>query len=599
MGTMQDHYDVVVVGSGYGGGIAAARLAEAGRRVCVLERGRELHPGQYPDSLVGALREMQASSPRGHLGRPTAMFDFHLNHDISVLVGCGLGGTSLINANVAMRPQPWIFEDPRWPPELQGEAGVRELAPYFQRAELMLGSNPYPDSWPTLRKFEALERSARALGAVAKPVKINVTFETGPNAAGVEQRACVLCGDCVSGCNYRAKNTVLMNYLPYARGRDAHIFTEVQARTVRPSGPNEKGNWVVDLDLLGSGRFRFGNRPTQSVRADEVILAAGTLGTTEILLRSMKLGLPLSERVGERFTGNGDVLGFAYDTDQRVAGIGLGPRPPSRDRTVGPTILGAIDMTREGGPSLARSRTSKEHRGFLIEDGAIPGAAAGGAGLAAAFWAASLVLGEASPTNWAKMVRRVLGEAAAIPFGSRRGPLARTMTYLLMSTDDDDGKLFLDGDRVAISWPDMGERPVFRLDSAGLKKAAQGLRGAYIPNPLWTTPLGHSLVTVHPLGGCVMGSDPEGAVVDHLGRVFTGTSGSDGPEVHEGLYVMDGSIVPIPLDANPSLTISALAERMCALMLRPKAGTSRPPPKPPPKPRPKPRPKARTSRTRT
>src|SRR5262249_39381106 len=99
---MKSSYDVVVVGSGYGGGVAASRLARAGRSVCLLERGKERHPGEYPDSLAKAVPEVQADTPDGHVGSPTAMFDFHVNPDLNVLVGCGLGGTSLINANVSL-----------------------------------------------------------------------------------------------------------------------------------------------------------------------------------------------------------------------------------------------------------------------------------------------------------------------------------------------------------------------------------------------------------------------------------------------------------------------------------------------------------------
>src|SRR6516164_9336989 len=99
---MLDHYSVVVVGSGYGGAIAAARIARTGRDVCILERGRELHPGEYPNSGLSALPEIQVHTPKGDHGSATGMFDLHVGRDISVLAGCGLGGTSLINANVAL-----------------------------------------------------------------------------------------------------------------------------------------------------------------------------------------------------------------------------------------------------------------------------------------------------------------------------------------------------------------------------------------------------------------------------------------------------------------------------------------------------------------
>ena len=119
--SIKDHYAVVVVGSGYGGGIAASRMARAGRQVCVLERGKEFQPGEYPNSLRTALPEFQADLPHGHVGRSTGLYDFHVNEDINVFVGCGLGGTSLVNANVALRAEPRVFEDSGWPQALRDD----------------------------------------------------------------------------------------------------------------------------------------------------------------------------------------------------------------------------------------------------------------------------------------------------------------------------------------------------------------------------------------------------------------------------------------------------------------------------------------------
>src|SRR5215510_3758535 len=107
---MAADYEVVVVGTGYGGSIAAARLAEAGRSVCVLERGNERQPGEYPDTLLEGVRAIRADTAHGTFGSPDALFDFHIDHDIDVVVGSGLGGTSQINAGVALRPAAWVFE---------------------------------------------------------------------------------------------------------------------------------------------------------------------------------------------------------------------------------------------------------------------------------------------------------------------------------------------------------------------------------------------------------------------------------------------------------------------------------------------------------
>ncbi|MGH9470363.1 MAG: NAD-binding protein, partial [Terriglobia bacterium] len=215
---LKDHYSVVIVGSGYGAAIAASRLARAGQQVCVLERGKEFQPGEYPDTLERALAEVQAATPDGHTGVRDGLYEFNINDDINVFKGCGLGGTSLVNANVALRAEPRVFDDPRWPDALRGSlSGSVEEG--YGHAEEMLKPAPYPSNgFPALPKLEALRLSAESMGAKFYRPPINVNFElTGENHAGVQQRPCVCCGDCVTGCNYAAKNTLIMNYLPDAR----------------------------------------------------------------------------------------------------------------------------------------------------------------------------------------------------------------------------------------------------------------------------------------------------------------------------------------------------------------------------------------------
>jgi cholesterol oxidase len=126
---MKDHYDAVVVGSGYGGGVAASRLARAGQKVCVLERGREIQPGEYPKTMLAAVRELQIDTPAGHVGSRTGMFDMRQNGDINVFVGCGLGGTSLLNASVSLKPDPRVFEDTRWPQTVRDDVDAGLVSP--------------------------------------------------------------------------------------------------------------------------------------------------------------------------------------------------------------------------------------------------------------------------------------------------------------------------------------------------------------------------------------------------------------------------------------------------------------------------------------
>jgi cholesterol oxidase len=542
---IEARYDVVVVGSGYGGGIAASRMARAGRRVCVLERGAERQPGEYPDTQLEMLGALQVDAPAGHVGSRTGLYDMRLNDDMNVFLGCGLGGTSLVNANVSLHPDERVFEDPVWPEELRADVETR-LAEGYARAAEMLRPVPYPND--ELPKLKALERSADRLdggGRFYRP-PINVTFEDRVNEAGVQQRECIRCGDCVSGCNHAAKNTTLMNYLPDARNHGAQIFQCAFVRSVERAGDR----WAVRFQGLATGREAF-DAPTELVEADVVILAAGALGSTEVLLRSKQLGLPLSDRVGTRFSGNGDVLGFAYNADEPVNGIGFGNRSPKDLEPVGPCIAGIIDL--RGGADL--------DGGMVIEEGVVPG---GIAALMPELLAAAAALeGTDTDRGAGDRLREKEREIESVLLGPRHGAVHNTQTFLVMTHDGAGGTLRLEDDRLRIEWHGVGAEPIFQTVDRKLEEASAALGATYVRDPIWTRLLGNGLITVHPLGGCPMGADASAGVVDHRGRVFAGAAGTD---VHDGLYVTDGSVVPRSVGVNPLFTISAISERCCALI---------------------------------
>lgn len=534
---LRQSYEVVIVGSGYGGSILASRLARAGRDVCLLERGNEKHPGEYPDSIVSAADDWQVDLPGEHLGFRQGLYHLHVDDDINVFKGCGLGGTSLVNAGVAIEPDPRIWDDERWPAALRSDRD--RLDRCYDAARRMLGATPYPDAQRPVPKTGVLRRAAEGMGEPFTLPPINVTFTDGPNAAGVQQVACTGCGDCVSGCNVGAKNTLLMNYLPDAKRWGASIFTGVDVRWVERSGDR----WGVRYLLLGAGRSRFGEEELQ-LAADMVILAAGALGSAEILLRSRAKGLPTSDQLGTRFSGNGDVLGFAFDTDEHVNGIGWGHEQQDGREPVGPTITGLIDA--RGGRPVAE--------GIVIEEGAIPGAVAHV--LAPAFAVAAQ-----EHSDGAHRLERVKQAAQTLLGGSQRGPLQRTQTMLVMANDSADGRLELDGDRLRLRWPGVGDQPIFREIDQQLLRAAETVGGSFIPDPMWHELIRHPLITVHPLGGCPMADRAESGAVDDIGQVYAGPTGR---AVHDGLLVCDGSVIPRSLGVNPLLTISALAERTAA-----------------------------------
>jgi cholesterol oxidase len=534
-------YDVVVVGSGYGGGVAASRLARCGKRVAVLERGREFAIGDFPDRFVEAQEQFQVSADGAHVsGSRLGLYDLHLGRDIHVFVGCGLGGGSLINANVSLPPDPRVWDDPVWPQELAADTTRQEG---FARAQEVLRPVPYPDATP-LQKLTALEVSGNALGRDVVRPPINVTFERQVNYAGVEQPACTLCGDCCSGCNVGSKNTVQVTYIADAFQHGAEIFTEIRVTHVRP----ERGRWRVFFEAIGHERERFA-ATDQSIIADVVILAAGTLGSTEILLRSREQGLAVSDHLGERFTGNGDVLAFAYNNNVPVNGIGVGDPPITDTDPVGPCITGLIDLR----------NTGRLEDGMVIEEGSIPSGLA--PVLPALMAAGAARFGEDMDRGILDTLEERARERQSLLFGAYRGAVNRTQTYLVMSHDDGRGLIALEDGRLKVAWDGVAEQPIFKAAMNNLRRATKATGGTFIPNPLTDTHLGNNLITVHPLGGCVMGQDRTRGVVNHKCQVFDAHPDTDPGTVHAGLYVCDGSVIPRPLGVNPLLTITALAER--------------------------------------
>ena len=550
---LKPHYAVVVVGSGYGGSITASRLARAGQSICLLERGKEFQPGEYPDTLLAAAAEMQVDLPGAHIGPVTGLYDFHVNQEVNVFVGCGLGGTSLVNANVSLPPESRVFQNPVWPAALRADADGL-FAKSFDLAREMLKPKAYPAAFPPLAKLNALEQSAQAFLATTPNASfyrppINVNFDIkGPNHVGVEQQPCNLCGDCVTGCNHAAKNTVLMNYLPDAHNFGAEIFCECAVRWVERAG----GKWVVHFAALDEGREKF-DAPTLTVSANVVVISAGTLGSNEILLRSQAKGLKVSDQLGRRFTGNGDVLAFGYNNDAAISGIGFGARTPDGREPVGPCISGIIDLRQQ--PAV--------EDGMVIEEGSIPGAI--GNIIPVALSAAAKSLGKDTDTGIVDAIHEKAREWESLVRGVYHGATRNTQTYLVMSHDNDAGRLELADDRVRVVWPGAGEQPGLEKINDNLIKSTGANGGTFVKNPIWSKLFGHELITVHPLGGCVLADDAAHGVVSERGMVFAGTQGA---AVHHGLYVSDGSVVPCPLGVNPLLTISALAERCAALMAK-------------------------------
>ncbi|UII19336.1 GMC family oxidoreductase N-terminal domain-containing protein [Fulvivirga ligni] len=549
LSSLKPHYEVIVVGSGYGGSIAASRLARAGMQVCLLEKGKEFTPGTFPNSYKDAQKEMQFNKKKLQIGSQNGLYDFVIGDDISVFKGCGLGGTSLVNANVSIEADPRIFEDPCWPEGIRND--LLAVHHGVERAREMLRPNPYPEGregYPILSKTEAMRSSAQHMDGEFRILDINVNFKAGQNHVGVYQPRCKNCGDCVTGCNEGSKNTTAMTYLPDAYNHGAEIFTELGVNHLE----YKDGKWLVHITAYDTGREKF-DTPLMYVSADKVILGAGALGSTEILLRSAKKGLNLSKMVGKRFSGNGDFLAFGYNNDVRINGIG---RPDSTSGAeiddVGPCITSVIDTR----------KSSSLEDGMTIEEGSIPSPIKNL--MTPALVTFSRLSGKDTDRGFKDFIKEKWRELMSMLFGVYKGAVNHTQVYLVMANDDAMGSMELNNNEVVINWPKVGRQKIFEKISNQVNKVSKALGGYYVKNPTWSKLMNFDLMTVHPLGGCVMGDDASKGVVNHKGQVFNSDHGTG---VYEGLYVMDGSVLPRSVGTNPLLTISGISERNVAIIV--------------------------------
>ena len=590
-------YDVVIVGSGYGGSVAAYQLSRlirldaatgqrTGLRVLLLERGREFLPEDFPPSFGELPRELRvgqqtSGAVQGHDG----LFDLRLGDDVNVLLANGLGGGSLINAGVMLEPKADELTDPHF----QGQVQALIKGGHYERARRWLGAQVWRDEeWQPndITRAKALPLKVRAMAELARPAApclppLTVALDTGPNFAGVELPPCNHCGDCLTGCRVGAKDSLDRNLLLQAEKNGLMLVTRATVTSlerVRPGqgpGPKREGLWSLRVAHTDPALQQRENSLLK-VRARHVVLAAGTMGSTEILLRSRENDILFSPRVGERFSCNGDNIGAVQGLDEPVNGTADEDLALDQ-RAVGPTITTCL-------PMRGLDKDDGAQRPFWLQEFSVP--------------APLKRLFEETVTT-ARAIRDLpVGDAQAHhedqddPLAVNTTAMGRTLLIGTIGHDDAGGCLRLSnpmrGDSyvptmgaLRIHWPQA--RDGTDLDDA--QRAIEKLAAAHagriaVANPMWrllpdgladlvSQPRG-PVLTVHPLGGCPMGETAETGVVNHLGVVFNagpvvydkGEHGQALTDDWEGtLRVLDGAIVPCSLGANPALTIAALASR--------------------------------------
>ena len=522
-------FDVAVVGSGFGGAVTALRLTEKGYRVVVLEAGRRFADDEFAKTSWDVRRFLWA--PR--LGCFGIQRIHRLPH-VTVLAGAGVGGGSLVYANTLYEPDPVFYDDPQWRDIADWRA---ELAPFYEVASRMLGVVRNP----------TMSASDEAILAVAEEMGVAHTFTLTPvgvffgdgpgvpsedpyfGGAGPARTGCLECGACMTGCRYGAKNTLPKNYLWLAEkaGAEVRPLTTVTAvRPVRPvpGGGDDAGGYAVDVVRTGAWS---GARTRRTVTASQVVLAAGTYGTQRLLHRMRDDGvLPhLSPRLGELTRTNSESLRGARAYDHRAdfsRGVAITSSfRPSPDTHIEPVRYGA------GSNLMGLLSTA-------LTDG----------GGRAARWRALAVEVARRPV---RAVRRL----------SVRRWSQRTVIALVMQSLDN--SLTVSGTRGRLGrWhlttrhghgaPSPSWIPVANDAVRRLARVIDGEPGGNLAD------LAGATMTAHFLGGAPIGRDAQHGVVDGWHRVFG----------HPGLHVVDGAAVSANLGANPSLTITAQAERAMA-----------------------------------
>jgi cholesterol oxidase len=490
------------------------------------------------------------------------LFDLWTFTGLDAVVASGLGGGSLIYANVLLRKdERWfVKEKPRrggyeyWPVDRQ------TLDCHYDRVESMMKVQKYPlGQWP----YHATGKTIALKAAAEHPdlKRLNVTWDL-PNLAVTfanpgqpavpgmpihephenlhrELRyTCRLVGECDIGCNFGSKNSLDYTYLSEANRLGAEIRTECEVRSFEPIDEGFSITYVRHRAERHGQKCDTQALPRHEVTASRLVLSGGTLGTSYLLLKNRSAFPHISRMLGSRFCGNGDFLGVVLNARTRDQG---GTAPKILNPSFGPVITSALRMPDKLDGGIGRGFYIQdagypEFVNWLIDDNALV--------------MANRLLRFLARRVWARATRSPKSQVGREVAGAlSKGLLTATSAPLLgMGRDVPDGDMRLRGGYLDIDWTAKASRPYFERMNDAMRQVAEAMGGRYATNPLWWLNL---LITVHPLGGAPMGRHEGEGVVDPFGRVFN----------YPGLSIADGSVMPGPVGANPSLTIAALADR--------------------------------------
>ncbi len=521
------HYDVLVVGSGFGGSVAALRLTEKGYRVGVLEAGARFEDDDFSTGTRDLASYLWAPALGCYgIQRIDAV------RDTLIVAGAGVGGGSLVYANTLYEPLDPFYRDPSWAHITDWKA---ELAPYYDQAKRMLGVTEYPYRTPA---DDVMEKVAGELGVADTfhPTPVGVFFG-GPGqprgeevadpyfgGAGPARRTCLNCGECMSGCRHNAKNTLVKNYLYLAESLGARVMPLSTVTRIRP---REAGGYDVTIRFTKAKRATA--RSTRTLTADHVVLAAASLGTQKLLHRMKDEGhLPhLSDR-----------LGYLSRTNSESILGAIAPRSDTTDYSEGVAITSSFHP--DADTHIEPVRYGRGHNVMALMQ-------------------TVLTDGDGPAPRWRTWLRELWRQRASVrDLFDLQHWSERTVIALVMQSLDNSITTYGKRGRVTGRW---------RMTSR---------QGHGSPNPTWI-PVGNEVVrriaanlggtpggnigepfnmplTAHFIGGCTIGDSVEAGVVDPYQRVYG----------HPGLHVADGAAISANLGVNPSLTITAQAERAMA-----------------------------------